>query len=84
MINSVRFMLDMAAQLGNSDDEPVVLECKHRPDVASRFWWTIEWTGADGQRHIQAAQELTLCLWRAAENEMQVERQVEMNQEPFA
>ena len=46
------------------------LTVQYRPDVASRFWFSIEWTGEDGERHSVEAQEIELCLWRAAISEL--------------
>lgn len=43
----------------------VKLEVVCRPSVASRFWWSLRWTGEDGQEYGVAAQTLDLCLWRA-------------------
>jgi hypothetical protein len=42
------------------------LTVEYRPDVASRFWFSVQWTGEDGERHCSEAQEIELCLWRAA------------------
>lgn len=66
------FMQEMALEGGLNPDAPeVTLTCRYRPDVASRLWWTLEWTGEDGQRHTAGSQDFRLLLWRAAEAEMQ-------------
>lgn len=53
----------------------VTFSCGHRPSVASRQWYTIEWTDENGDRRIAEAQEWDLCLWRAAQIELQVREQ---------
>lgn len=73
-IDAFRFMRDMAMNgAGTAAENAVKISVQYRRDVASRFWWTIEWTGADGERHEQTAQDLDLLLWRAAEAELQIE-----------
>ena len=76
------FMKEMAYNIFQGDkrdaiENRVILECHYRHQVASSFWWTITWTGEDGQRHSAEAQELDLCLWRAAEIEMRIRRKIE-------
>ena len=51
----------------------VALKVHYRHDVASRCWWSLQWTGADGERHEVEAQHLDKLLWRAAEIESQAE-----------
>ncbi len=70
VMNLAAFIKDMAIN-GQSS---VTLTCCYRPDVASRFWYTIEWTDDNGEKHSASAQELDLCLWRAAEIELQARR----------
>jgi hypothetical protein len=53
----------------------------YRPDVASRFWYTVEWTGEDGERHEVSAQEFGLCMWRAAIAELEIRERVKREQE---
>jgi len=53
----------------------VSFSCVYRPSVASRQWYTIEWTDENGDRRIAEAQEWDLCLWRAAQTELQVREQ---------
>lgn len=53
----------------------VTFSCEYRPRVASRQWYTIEWIDEDGIQHSQCAQEWDLCLWRAAQIELQVREQ---------
>jgi len=50
----------------------VVFSCAYRPDMASRQWFILEWTGEDGNPHRAEAQQWDLCLWRAAQMELQV------------
>jgi hypothetical protein len=45
---------------------------QYRPSVVSRAWYTIEWTGEDGEQHRAESQEWDLCLWRAAQIELQI------------
>lgn len=47
------------------------LSCVERPDVATRRWYTLSWTGADGKRHHVSASKFGLLLWRAAAIELQ-------------
>ena len=60
---------------------PVRLTCQYRHSVASRYWWTIEWADELGIEHRAEAQELDLCLWRAAEMELQVRKKEEKENE---
>jgi hypothetical protein len=75
------FMKDMALSGGSQTDErtncPVILTCQYRHSVASSFWWTIEWTDEQGIQHRAESQELDLCLWRAAEIELQARQRQE-------
>jgi hypothetical protein len=71
----VAFMKEMALNVpvgANHWEHRVELSVLYRPDVTTRMWWRIEWTGEDEQRHLAEAQELDLCLWRAAEIELKV------------
>lgn len=71
------FMRDMVwnRPLGEDAlDHKVVLSAHYRHDVARRIWYELEWTGADGERHSVASQDLELLLWRAAEVEMGARR----------
>jgi hypothetical protein len=54
----------------------VKLEVMPRPSVASRFWWTLKWTGEDGQEYCAQAQTLQLCLWRAAVREVKTRKRL--------
>ena len=75
------FIRDMALMGGSQAEErvncPVTLTCHYRHSVASRFWWTIQWTDEHGEKHEASAQELDLCLWRAAEMELRVRKRQE-------
>lgn len=73
-INVIQFLKDMC--FNDEEHRTMSLSVHYRPDVASRFWWVINWTGADGERHEQSAQELDLCLWRAAEAELRIEERL--------
>lgn len=71
-INAFQFMKEMALNSphdANKWEHEAILKVHYRPDVSSRYWWTIEWTGEDGQRYSTDSQELDLCLWRAAQIE---------------
>lgn len=57
------------------------LTVQYRPDIASRFWFTVEWTGEDGERHQAEAQEFNLCMWRAAVLDQQVSEMVKREEE---
>ena len=73
-VNLEDFMRDMA--VSTIDFKKVTLTCHYRHSVASRYWWAIEWTDESGVEHLAEAQELNLCLWRAAQMELQArERQ---------
>lgn len=54
------------------DERPVVLTIANRPDVASRFWYTLEWTAEDGSHRAVSSQEYDLLMWRAAVTEQDV------------
>jgi hypothetical protein len=74
-IQIAAFMREMALNVpsgANHWEHRVELSVLYRPDVASRMWWRVEWTGEDGVRHSADAQELDLCLWRAAEIELKI------------
>ncbi len=75
MVSLARFMKDMALNGKAPGKEPVVFSMVYRPDVASRFWFHIEWTGKDGERHEAEAQSFEKMLWRAAEREMQSQQE---------
>lgn len=81
-IDAFRFMRDMSMNgIGTDAENAVKISVQYRRDVASRFWWTIEWTGTDGERHEQTAQDLDLLLWRAAEAELQIEAKIKAQKE---
>lgn len=68
-----RFIEDAALNGGRGMHEmgdAVTLTCRYRHAVSTRLWWTLEWTGEDGQRHVAESQDFNLLLWRAAELEM--------------
>lgn len=44
-----------------------------RPDVASRYWYTIEWTSPQGTRLSAQSQELDLVFWRAVQMQIDAE-----------
>lgn len=75
-VNPFIFMTEMATNVGEGNSE-AILTVQPRPSVASRRWWTISWVGQDGKRHEESAQELALCLWRAAEREIQIEEEID-------
>lgn len=57
------------------------LTVQYRGDVASRFWYTVEWTGEDGERHSVSAQEIDLCLWRVAISELNIRARIKRDTE---
>ena len=65
----------------HSGENDFRLTVQYRPDVASRFWFTVEWTGEDGGRHEVSAQELSLCMWRAAVAELEIRERVKRDRE---
>ena len=62
-----RFLMDVIAY----GEGPAKLSVIPRSEVASRLWWTLEWTSADGQVRKVEAQTCEKLLWRATEVEMQ-------------
>ncbi len=81
------FMKDMAINanrdIGERTNPPVTLSCRYRPDVASRFWYSVHWTDERGHEHTAEAQELDLCLWRAAEMEIRARAKSDEPVEPM-
>lgn len=65
--------------LGNEEtpDQGVTLTIINRPDVASRFWYTLEWSAASGQRRSVSSQEYNLLMWRAAVTEQDARDEAE-------
>lgn len=47
----------------------VTLTVRPRPDVQTRRWYSLYWTGADGAPHGAEASDMQLLLRRAAEAE---------------
>lgn len=68
-IGALAFLRDV---VGDATEDPrgATLRLRRRPEVATRQWWEIEWTGADGKRHAAEASSLQLLMERAAEVEM--------------
>jgi hypothetical protein len=75
-ISPLRFLRDVALNAGTAETagDPLGMAARltvcHRPDVATRLWWTLTWVGDDGKRHSEAAQDLALLMRRAAAREM--------------
>lgn len=59
-----------ASSKPDEPSKPASISVVYRGDVASRMWWTVAWTGEDGEHREACAQELDLALWRAAEMEL--------------
>ncbi len=79
-ISLLAFMQEMAWNKppdANAWEHEIVLKCHLRPAVDTRLWWTLEWTGADGERHSVDSKEFDLLLWRAAEMESRIQEKVE-------
>ena len=74
-ISLTGFMRDVAVNTINF--EKVTLTCQWRHSVASRYWWTLQWVDAQGEKHEASAQELDHCLWRAAEMELRARKRQE-------
>ncbi len=71
-VNLLDFARDVSDNTWGLDNPPrddVILTIAPRPDVASRYWYTLEWTAADGTRRSVSSQEYGLMLWRAAVTE---------------
>lgn len=72
------FVRDM---IWHGSDDPmnnqVILTAHYRPDVSSRAWYNLEWTGEDGERHSASSQDFDLLLWRAAEIEIKARERYE-------
>ncbi len=51
------------------DEGSVTLLVTRRPDVRTRRWYELHWTGADGKPHMAQGSEMQLVLRRAAETE---------------
>jgi len=77
---SMNFLAFVRDIVWNGSDEPlkneVIFKARYRPDVSSRTWFELEWTGEDGERHSAEAQDFGLLLWRAAEIEMKAKPKV--------
>lgn len=59
-------------------NRPVTLCCWPRPSVASRLWWEITWTEANGETYHASAQEWPLAFWRAIQTHKQNQRRAEL------
>ena len=57
-------------------DQPVTFTVVPRPSVATRYWYSLEWTGEDGETYGASASTLELCLWRAAVRERNTRRKM--------
>jgi len=71
-LNFVRAMVEnrLNGEESSSPKSDVIFTANYRPDVSTHIWFSLEWTGEDGERHSTAAQDFGLLLWRAAEIEM--------------
>lgn len=61
----------------------VVIRCCYRPDVASRYWWTLEWEDYDGSKQSVSAQKFELLFERATELQTDLDYQKELKSFPF-
>ena len=68
-ISATAFMRDVVGD-ATGDLRGATLRLRRRPEVATRQWWEIEWTGADGKRYAAEASTLQLLMARAAETEL--------------
>lgn len=83
-VNAFQFMKEMALNVPSNNsvwEHAAELKVIYRPSVASRFWWTLTWSSVDGERKSVDAQELDLCLWRAAEVETEAIAKLERERE---
>jgi hypothetical protein len=71
--------MDLMAEKAFECDEgqAVVFQVIHRPSVASRLWWSVQWR-EDGAEICAAAQDWELCLWRAIQKHKNLQRQREL------
>lgn len=78
---SVSLLSFLKEMIWNGTDTPhentFILRATYRPDVSSRIWYELEWTGMDGKRHSVSSQSYDLLLWRAAEVEAALEHAME-------
>lgn len=58
-----------------------VLRVTYNHRMASRLWWVLEWHEA-GQRHEVSAQKGSLCLWRAIQLHKNIQRRLQLEQQP--
>src|SRR4051812_8374600 len=81
LVDFEKFVNDVALEgswaLPNQPDRPrdgdrVIFVARSRPDVHSRMWYELEWTGSGGKRHRVASQYFQLLMWRAAHVEKTV------------
>ena len=61
---------------------PAVLMVHSRPSVRTRFWWTLQWHGVDGEEHRTEGETMQLCLWRAAVREKKLREKLESAGQP--
>lgn len=52
------------ADLAINGEAPVTLSVMPHSEVASRVWYSLEWTGDDGKRHTVEASTLDLLMQR--------------------
>jgi hypothetical protein len=67
----------LVARKYHSGTNDFLLIVQYRPDTSSRFWFVAKWTGADGKRHQAEGQTIELCMWRAAQRELDVQKEVD-------
>ena len=61
----------------HSGKNDFILIVQYRPDTSSRFWFVARWTGKDGKRHTAEGHTIELCMWRAAQTEIDVQKNLE-------
>lgn len=59
----------------------ITLTVRLRPDVQTRRWYTLHWTGADERAHGVEASDLQLLLRRAAEIEQLARMEADADEE---
>lgn len=71
------FIFMKSMTLESENNEPAVLSVQYRHEVASRYWWTVEWTDASGQRRSESAQSVELLFERAIKTELAIRERIE-------
>lgn len=71
-------MLFNGCNLTEDQDVSFNLKITPRKDVDTGKWFEVSWISCDGQRRCACSKELDLCLYRAAEIELNARKKVEI------